>query len=107
MRNGARSCGKRVSPYTRYPRSVLGAFLKKAKKQLLIYDPNIADRTMLRILQERAKAGVEIKVIGKVAGKASFQVEELAGIRLHTRTIIRDRSQAFVGSPSGSSRFGR
>ena len=55
---------------------------------------------MLRILQERAKAGVEIKVIGKVAGSVRFDVQKLGGTRLHTRTIIRDRRQAFVGSQS-------
>ena len=81
-------------------RKVLGTFLKRAKKQLLIYDPKISDKEMLRILQERAKAGVEIKVIGSVAGRAQFDVQKLAGTRLHTRTIIRDRRQAFVGSQS-------
>lgn len=81
-------------------RKSLGAFLKRAKKQLLIYDPKIADREMLRILQGCAKAGVEIRVIGKVAGRAMFTAQKLAGCRLHTRTIIRDRHQAFVGSQS-------
>jgi cardiolipin synthase len=81
-------------------RKALGAFLKRAKKQLLIYDPKIADREMLRILQERAKAGVEIRIIGRVAGRVKFNAQKLAGTRLHTRTIIRDRHQAFVGSQS-------
>ncbi|MCX6538491.1 MAG: phospholipase D-like domain-containing protein [Acidobacteria bacterium] len=81
-------------------RHVLGTFLKQAKKQLLIYDPKISDREMLRILQERAKAGVEVKVIGQVSGRPSFEVQKLAGTRLHTRTIIRDRHQAFIGSQS-------
>jgi phosphatidylserine/phosphatidylglycerophosphate/cardiolipin synthase-like enzyme len=81
-------------------RSVLGTFLKRAKKQLLIYDPKISDKEMLRILQERAKTGVEIRVIGSVAGSAPFEVQKLGGVRLHTRTIIRDRHQAFVGSQS-------
>lgn len=81
-------------------RKVLDTFLKRAKKQLLIYDPKISDKEMLRILQERAKAGVEIKVIGSVAGRAPFDVQKLGGTRLHTRTIIRDRRQAFVGSQS-------
>jgi hypothetical protein len=81
-------------------RQVLGAFLKRSKTELLIYDPKISDREMLRILQERAKAGVEIKVIGSVAGRAQFDARHLAGRRLHTRTIIRDRRQAFVGSQS-------
>jgi cardiolipin synthase len=81
-------------------RKVLDSFLKRAKTQLLIYDPKISDKEMLRILQERAKAGVEVKVIGSVAGRAQLDVQKLAGTRLHTRTIIRDRRQAFVGSQS-------
>jgi phosphatidylserine/phosphatidylglycerophosphate/cardiolipin synthase-like enzyme len=81
-------------------RNVLGSFLKRAKKELLIYDPKISDKEMLGILQEQAKAGVEIKVIGSVDGHAPFDVQKLNGSRLHTRTIIRDRRQAFVGSQS-------
>jgi cardiolipin synthase len=81
-------------------RSSLGAFLKRAKKELLIYDPKISDKEMLGILQEQARAGVEIKVIGSVDGHAPFSVQKLSGTRLHTRTIIRDRHQAFVGSQS-------
>jgi phosphatidylserine/phosphatidylglycerophosphate/cardiolipin synthase-like enzyme len=87
-----------VSPAS--SRKVLGTFLKRAKTQLLIYDPKISDKEMLRILQERAKAGVEIRVIGSVAGRPQFDVKRLAGMRLHTRTIIRDRHQAFIGSQS-------
>jgi cardiolipin synthase len=81
-------------------RSVLGTFLRQSKKELLIYDPKISDKEMLRILQERAKAGVTINVIGKVAGSVPCEVQELDGQRLHTRTIIRDRRRAFVGSQS-------
>jgi phosphatidylserine/phosphatidylglycerophosphate/cardiolipin synthase-like enzyme len=79
---------------------VLGNFLKRAKKELLIYDPKIADKEMLRILQDRAKAGVKIKVIGKLDGSVPFEVQKLGRTRLHTRTIVRDRSRAFVGSQS-------
>jgi phosphatidylserine/phosphatidylglycerophosphate/cardiolipin synthase-like enzyme len=81
-------------------RRVLGTFLQGAKTQLLIYDPKISDPEMLRILHDRAKAGVEIKIIGTVAGRTGFDVQKLGGTRLHTRTIIRDRQQAFVGSQS-------
>jgi phosphatidylserine/phosphatidylglycerophosphate/cardiolipin synthase-like enzyme len=81
-------------------RKVLGAFLRGAKTQLLIYDPKISDPEMLRILRERTKAGVDIRIIGSVGGRAGLDVQKLAGKRLHTRTIIRDRQQAFVGSQS-------
>jgi phosphatidylserine/phosphatidylglycerophosphate/cardiolipin synthase-like enzyme len=79
-------------------RKVLGNFLKKARKQLLIYDPKISDREMLHILKEREKAGIEIRVIGQT--KASLPVRRLHNMRLHTRTIIRDGAQAFIGSQS-------
>jgi phosphatidylserine/phosphatidylglycerophosphate/cardiolipin synthase-like enzyme len=81
-------------------RLVLGTFLKRARKQLLIYDPRISDREMLGILRGRQKAGVEVRVIGQVAGHSPFDVKKLPGLRLHTRTIIRDGRQAFVGSQS-------
>jgi len=56
---------------------------------------------MLRALSERKKAGVEIKVIGSVSKQnPGLEVRNLAKIRLHTRTIIRDRHQAFLGSQS-------
>ena len=82
-------------------RRLLAAFIHKAKKELLIYDPKIADAEMLRALSGRMKAGVEIKIIGRV-GKRSLGLEarNLFKLRLHTRTIIRDRHQAFVGSQS-------
>jgi phosphatidylserine/phosphatidylglycerophosphate/cardiolipin synthase-like enzyme len=81
-------------------RRVLGTFLTRARTQLLIYDPRIVDKEMLRILQGRAKTGVEIRIIGQASGRSSLDVRKLAGMRLHTRTIIRDRRQAFVGSQS-------
>ena len=54
---------------------------------------------MLRILHVRAKASVEIRVIGQVSGRPPFDVRRLAGTR-GPRTIIRDGKQAFVGSQS-------
>ena len=81
-------------------RKVLRSFLKRAKKQLLIYDPQISDKEMIRVLQERAKTGVDIKVIGKISGRAGVSAQKLTRMRLHTRTIIRDGRQAFVGSQS-------
>jgi phosphatidylserine/phosphatidylglycerophosphate/cardiolipin synthase-like enzyme len=88
-----------VSPVN--ARKQLGAFLKGAKKELLIYDPEISDPAMLRLLDAGAQAGVDIKVIGRVSQAGTkLDVRKLSIMRLHTRTIIRDGSQAFVGSQS-------
>lgn len=80
-------------------RKELAAFIKGAKKELLIYDPKISDRPMLRLLEERKEAGVEIRIIGQVAG-GRLPSRELKRMGLHTRTIIRDRRQVFLGSQS-------
>jgi len=87
-----------VSPIN--SRKVLARFLKRAKKELLIYDPKISDDEMLHILEDRAKAGVAIRVIGRLTEEVPVSIRKLAQYRLHTRTIIRDRHQAFVGSQS-------
>ena len=81
-------------------RKVIGTFLKRAKKQLLIFDPKISDKEMLGILRDRVKAGVEVRVIGRVAARFELAVKKPTSMRLHTRTIIRDQHQAFIGSQS-------
>lgn len=81
-------------------RTMLRTFLKRATKELLIYDPQLSDKEMLHVLQDRQKAGVAIRIIGTTSGRMSFDVQKLGGLRLHTRTIIRDRRQAFIGSQS-------
>jgi cardiolipin synthase len=55
---------------------------------------------MIGVLKAQAKAGVEIRVIGKIRSHAGVSVRKLTKMRLHTRTIIRDGRQAFVGSQS-------
>src|ERR1700733_13493613 len=88
-----------VSPVN--ARKQLSAFLRGAKKELLIYDPEISDPAMLRLLDARAQAGVEIKVIGRLSpANSKLDVRKLTIMRLHTRTIIRDGNQAFIGSQS-------
>jgi cardiolipin synthase len=80
-------------------RERLAQFIRGAKRQLLIYDPQLTDDAMLQILQAKMKAGVDVRVIGKVEAKWEVKGEKL-GRRLHVRTIVRDRSRAFVGSQS-------
>jgi phosphatidylserine/phosphatidylglycerophosphate/cardiolipin synthase-like enzyme len=83
-----------VSPLN--ARKELSTFIKAAKKELLIYDPAITDATMVRLLNERAEAGVNIRIVGR--GK--LPARKLTGLRLHTRTIIRDGAYVFIGSQS-------
>jgi cardiolipin synthase A/B len=88
-----------VSPES--SRKILKQFIDGATKQLLIYDAKISDRTMLKALQARAKDGVEIRVLGKVAkGAIGLDARKLPGLRLHVRAIVRDGAMAFVGSQS-------
>jgi phosphatidylserine/phosphatidylglycerophosphate/cardiolipin synthase-like enzyme len=88
-----------VSPES--SREVLTTFIKRARKQLLIYDEKVSDNHVLRVLQQRAKAGVEIRVIGKVEKTLDGMVaRKMPGLRLHVRAMIRDGSSAFVGSQS-------
>lgn len=87
-----------VSPVN--ARKQLTAFLQGAKKELLIYDPEISDPSLLRVLEERLRAGVEIKVIGRIRGALPVMARKLTTMRLHTRTIIRDGQHAFIGSQS-------
>jgi phosphatidylserine/phosphatidylglycerophosphate/cardiolipin synthase-like enzyme len=87
-----------VSPVN--ARKELAAFIAGARKELLIYDPQIADTAMLRALAERRKKGVAVRVIGSVGRKNHPLEIHRPLFRLHTRTIIRDGRAAFVGSQS-------
>jgi cardiolipin synthase A/B len=88
-----------VSPES--SRAILSAFIKKAKKQILIYDTKVSDRLMLRLLAERANAGVEIRMFGKVGkGASGIEARKLPDLRLHVRAMIRDGTAAFLGSQS-------
>lgn len=88
-----------VSPVN--ARRRLAEFLKGAKKEILIYDPEISDSAIVKILESRVRAGVSLRVIGKIKAESSILPEaKPCPLRLHTRTIIRDRGQAFVGSQS-------
>jgi cardiolipin synthase len=81
-------------------RDCLANFLKRTRKQLLIYDPHATDDSLLRIITDRIKSGVEVKIIGKVDGKWDIKGEKYPGKRMHIRAIVRDGRRAFIGSQS-------
>jgi len=82
-------------------RRELAAFIKGAKKELFIYDPCVSDPAMIKVLEERSKNGVEVKILGHLTHHSeTVQACKLHDMRLHTRMIIRDGTHAFIGSQS-------
>src|SRR3954467_4321849 len=83
-------------------RERLARFIEGAKKRLLIYDPQATDDAMLRLVAERGKAGVDVRILGKLETKwtETIKSERYPGRRLHVRAIIRDGKRAFMGSQS-------
>jgi phosphatidylserine/phosphatidylglycerophosphate/cardiolipin synthase-like enzyme len=88
-----------VSPLN--SRDRLTVFIRKARRQLLIYDPRVADTAILRLLEERAASGVDVRILGGTTkSRTTLRVQPYPGKRLHVRAIIRDGRRAFVGSQS-------
>jgi phosphatidylserine/phosphatidylglycerophosphate/cardiolipin synthase-like enzyme len=82
-------------------RTGLSQFIKSAKRELLIYDMKISDRQMIKLLHERVKAGVDVRIIGKIGKKGEgLTVEKMPGMRLHVRAMLRDGQAMFLGSMS-------
>jgi phosphatidylserine/phosphatidylglycerophosphate/cardiolipin synthase-like enzyme len=88
-----------VSPET--SRELLTAFVRQARKQLLIYDAQVSDNLIQRVLLDRVRAGVEIRIIGKIEKICpGIDCRKLVDLRLHVRAIVRDGSACFIGSQS-------
>jgi phosphatidylserine/phosphatidylglycerophosphate/cardiolipin synthase-like enzyme len=84
-----------VSPQN--ARERLTALLKGARRELLIYG-HVSDNATIRVLQERVRKGVQVRIIGKVERGHGLSAEKYPGSRLHIRAVVRDRHRAFVGS---------
>ena len=82
-------------------RARLTEFIKGARRELLIYDAQVSDNAMQKVLAERVKAGVKVRILGTLEKpNSNIKVRPLAGLRLHVRAIVRDGKTAFVGSQS-------
>ena len=83
-------------------RDLLTRFIKKARRELLIYDSGLTDDLVCGLLKKRADAGVRIRILGRLEKK--WQVKGLKAKklnrRLHVRAMVRDGRRAFVGSQS-------
>lgn len=83
-------------------REVIASFITGAQKSLAIYDMNLSDPRMIKLLEQRLKAGVDVRVIGGKVKKPpeKMAVRKLARLRLHARAIVRDSARVFIGSQS-------
>ena len=81
-------------------RERLGRFISGARKQLLIYDPQVSDDAMLRLITERIKAGVDVRIIGKVEAKWNVEGREVPGQAAPRPRDHPRRQRGFVGSQS-------
>ena len=81
-------------------REQLATFIKRTRKSLVIWDPKVTDPQMIRLLQQRAKAGVDIRVIGKLSKRGSGLRVQKSPLRLHVRAAVRDGAEVFIGSQS-------
>jgi phosphatidylserine/phosphatidylglycerophosphate/cardiolipin synthase-like enzyme len=82
-------------------RASLERFVAGARKDLSIYDSRLDDPSFLKLIQDRAAAGVTIRIIGKVGALAkALPTRQLKGLKLHVRAMVRDGTHVFVGSQS-------
>jgi cardiolipin synthase A/B len=87
-----------VSPVN--AREQLTAFIRGAKKQLLMYEMKISDNDFVTLLNEKISQGVDVRVIGSTSNKGSTLPARKLPTRLHARAIIRDGRSVFLGSQS-------
>jgi phosphatidylserine/phosphatidylglycerophosphate/cardiolipin synthase-like enzyme len=87
-----------VSPQNSRPS--LAELLASARRQLAIYDENVTDNGMLRVIEDRARAGVGVRILGHIERPIrGVSVEKFPGT-LHLRAIVVDGRRAFIGSQS-------
>ncbi len=100
-RHGYNPCHQRFVVSPENSRTVLTNLVRSAKKELLIYDAQVSDNLVQRILTARVNAGVRVRIIGKLERPIEgVKVRRLSDLRLHIRAIVRDGETAFLGSQS-------
>jgi cardiolipin synthase A/B len=87
-----------VSPVN--AREQLTAFIRGAKRQLLMYEMKISDNDFVKLLNDKISEGVDVRVIGSASNKGGPLPARKLAMRLHARAIIRDGKAVFLGSQS-------
>lgn len=101
QRNGVTPPTERliVSPVN--ARQRITDFIFGARRQLLIYDGRLTDPQIIRVLGQRARNGIEVKVIGEMSKRVKeIAVHPMPILSHHAQAIIRDGAEIFLGSQS-------
>jgi phosphatidylserine/phosphatidylglycerophosphate/cardiolipin synthase-like enzyme len=86
-----------VSPQN--ARERLTKLVKGARRSLWLYDPQAIDAPLLRLLKQKAEAGVDVRLIGRIGRAGSgLLADAMPHMKLHVRAILRDELELFVGS---------
>lgn len=82
-------------------REQISKFILDAERQLLIYDGRLNDARIHRLLWQRARDGIDIKVVGEMSRRIKgVEIRPMPLISLHAQAVIRDQSSVFIGSQS-------
>ena len=82
-------------------RAQLSGIYRKVEKAAADLRSQNCRYQIVGLLENRAKAGVDVRIIGSLASRnPNLPVTPLTCMRLHTRTMIRDGRDAFIGSQS-------
>jgi cardiolipin synthase len=83
-------------------RQRLTRFIRRARRELMIYDSCLSDDEMIQEITKRAKSGVRVRILGNLEKKWRGKHLKLKEPhrRLHVRAMVRDGRRAFIGSQS-------
>ena len=89
-----------ISPFN--SREKMTALLASAETSIHIADAKLEDPEILRLLVEKARSGVEVRVLGDEKHRSSLPMaidsRSIPRFKLHAKCTIIDRSRAVIGS---------
>jgi phosphatidylserine/phosphatidylglycerophosphate/cardiolipin synthase-like enzyme len=89
-----------ISPFN--SREKMSAFIASASKSIHITDAKVEDPAIVELLAEKARQGVEVRILGKEKSAAkrssAIEIRESPRFKLHAKCIIVDGSRAVIGS---------
>ena len=105
-------CDSKRTPYTAEnknfivspanAREQLTAFIRGAKKQLLMYEMKISDNDFVKLLNEKISQGVDVRVIGSTSNKGGTLPTRKLPMRLHTRANYPRWAIGVSGQPESA-----